>query len=423
MKPSFESIVIENTAWILAYVRSRLSNKSLAEDIVQDVWIKVFRAYDNYVDDGRLRSWLMRITRNTLLNHQSRSNRFSVISLDENIDDNAPLYGILGSGDTPEEEYLRRELITQVLSMVETLPIEQRQIISMRFLDGLSILETAQQLQIPTGSVKSKTHYAIKTMKERMNVGSKQGGKIMNCNEIYKYLFMYALGKISSENKEKVDNHIANCRECAKVVTALEKLIPHMSFALEDETTHFSIEFPDLDLSFTGVRCEHPNFEAINRQLEIWNGDIPEGRELIDGRFNQYTSLLGHFDNEGNEIGFVLIDGANGCKSVKITHIEKYYRYMWHYDVYYNSNPMVRSTPSVSRSKEASELRYGYMSNIFGVRAKSALYQAVPADASNVRIRRGNGVIDCQSYKFAYVDRYVVEDEKIVLEYSFLKKD
>lgn len=55
-----------------------------------------------------------------------------------------------------------------------------------------------------------------------------------------------------------------------------------------------------------------------------------------------------------------------------------------------------------------------------GQAVKSALYQAIPANAENIRIKRGNGVIDCGTYKFAYVDRYVTEEERISLDYSFL---
>ena len=227
MKLPFENIVRENTAWILAYVRSRMSNKSLAEDIVQEIWMKAFRAYDGYVENGRLRPWLMRITRNALSNHLLRTNESLIFSLDDEIDGNDSLYTYLSESETPEEKYLRRELVAQVLSLIELLPNEQRQVISLRYLDGLSVIETAKAMQLPPGTVKSKTHYAIEAIRKHMGINPDRtkGDKKMECKDIYKHLFMYALGKISAENKEKVDLHIAECKTCAYVLSALKGLV------------------------------------------------------------------------------------------------------------------------------------------------------------------------------------------------------
>jgi hypothetical protein len=47
------------------------------------------------------------------------------------------------------------------------------------------------------------------------------------------------------------------------------------------------------------------------------------------------------------------------------------------------------------------------------------LFHAVPKEAENIRIKRGNGVHDCSTCKFAYVDRYVADDDRIRLDYSF----
>ena len=62
---------------------------------------------------------------------------------------------------------------------------------------------------------------------------------------------------------------------------------------------------------------------------------------------------------------------------------------------------------------------HGSTFNYFGGHVKSALYVAIPANAKNIRINRGNGVIDCGTFKFAYVDRYVAEDEQLALDFTY----
>lgn len=51
-KQPFERVVEENMAWLLRYVRGRLRNQSLAEDIVQEALVKAYRAYDRYAEKG-----------------------------------------------------------------------------------------------------------------------------------------------------------------------------------------------------------------------------------------------------------------------------------------------------------------------------------------------------------------------------------
>ena len=72
-------------------------------------------------------------------------------------------------------------------------------------------------------------------------------------------------------------------------------------------------------------------------------------------------------------------------------------------------------------SEEAPGLFLGDAGETFnvGTPMKTMRYQAVPANAKNIKIRRGNGVIDCDTYRFAYSDRFICDDDKIALEYTF----
>ena len=55
MKAPFEAVVEEHTAWLYGLVRKHTDNRETAEDIVQEVWLRAFRVYDSYVEDGRIR--------------------------------------------------------------------------------------------------------------------------------------------------------------------------------------------------------------------------------------------------------------------------------------------------------------------------------------------------------------------------------
>lgn len=416
IKQDFENVVLENMPWVLRYVRSKVRNTDVAEDLTQEIFLKAFRAYDSYCDDGKIKPWLMRIAQNHVRNHFSRDGRITFISLDAGDDEEDPLYTYLPGGDTPEEEYLRKELSESVLSAVARLPERQRQIIMYRYIDDMKVSEISALMKIPAGTVKSAAHYALAGLRRDLGVAEnkkRKGDRKMDCKDIYKYLFIYANGTISDENRKKVEEHIAGCRACADIVTALKKLIPTMTFGLEDEMTHFLIDFPELNISYCGMRCEIPDYERLNKRLEELNGVIPENERWFASGFGKKSQLLARFDNEGNEIEFRIVEQDEFHYEARATKMKKVFRYMWDYDMYSDT------TEGITQSKEAPNLYRGGMKNFFGSDVKTALYQAIPGKAENVRIKRGNGVIDCGTYKFPYVDRYVTGDETISLDYSF----
>ncbi|MBO5126350.1 MAG: RNA polymerase sigma factor [Clostridia bacterium] len=91
MKAPFDAVVEENTAWLYRFVRNRVGCRETAEDIVQEVWLRAFRVYDSYVEDGRIRHWLSRIARNLICNAATRSPQMPWLSLDDPAEDDDPL--------------------------------------------------------------------------------------------------------------------------------------------------------------------------------------------------------------------------------------------------------------------------------------------------------------------------------------------
>ena len=383
--------------------------------MLQEIMLKAYKAYDDYIENGTFKSWLLRIASNYLNNYYSR-NSVECLSLDYEDEEFDSLYGYLSSDElSPEEKLIHDELISNVMLQVSKLPTKQRQMITYRYFYDMSIEEISTKMNIPKGTVKSTTYYAIETLRKHFNVDTK-GEKIMECKEIYKYLFVYSNGTIQPDHKKLVEEHIKTCPKCKDIVVALRKLIPTMVFALEDEMTYFCVSFPELQLAYTGIRYEVENFEQCKKAIEEWKGHIPDEENNMSSGFTKNCQLIARFDNEGNEIKMKIYQETETHYRAKPIFYKKIFKYMWNYDVYENKV----ANSDIRKSKEAPNLYYGSYNNNLGANAKSALYQAIPKEAENIRIKRGNGVIDCDTYKFAYVDRYVTEEENIRLEFSFL---
>lgn len=424
MKAPFDTVVEEHTAWLYGLVRKHTDNRETAEDIVQEVWLRAFRVYDSYVEDGRIRHWLSRIALNLIRNTVSRTPQTPRLSLDAPSGDDDPLYTYLSDGMSPEEDFLRRELIGEVLAAAAKLPEAQRQVVTFRYLNGLSVDETAAVMGIPKGTVKSKSHYAISEIRkllgldadtDRTKTKQRKGVSTMECKEMYKYLFMYAMGKLTDETRAAVVEHLKECKVCTDIVTALEKLIPTMVFAEEGVLSHYGIDFFNLNLSYVGVRMPVPDYEERNRLLEEWNGRIPDDQCWFECGHNDIVTTIGTFDNEGNEIDYPVYKTVEKNCRHKVVYMKKVYPDMWLHDCAISTDARDISWGI----RKENNVFHGTTFNYFGCQVKSTLYVAIPANAKNIRIKRGSGVIDCGTYKFAYVDRYLAEDEEIALDFTY----
>lgn len=256
----FEQIVIENTDWLLRYIKSKLRNIDLAEDILQEIFVKAFRAYNQYEEHGKLQGWLMRIAQNTIRNYLGYSQRYPItVSLDSEFSDSseaAPKYYLRSSEQTPEEICEIRETIGEIMLVLSKLPLDSQKVFFYRFIKDQSIAEVSNITGLPQGTVKSKTHYTVNKIKNNFKLidTTIKGDVIMDCKDIFSFLFIYANGTILEQDKKIVENHLDKCDVCKDIVSALRQLIPQMKPAYnDDEISHFIIYFPYENISFSGI--------------------------------------------------------------------------------------------------------------------------------------------------------------------------
>jgi RNA polymerase sigma factor (sigma-70 family) len=147
------------------YVRS-LTDDEAAQDIVQDVWLRVLRGIGGLRDPARLRAWLFGIAHRTWIDTLRKKYAVTIADIDEADQHELP------DPVVPEEREQELAALEQQLSR---LPPIEREALTLFYLRELSLQEIAQALDIPVGTVKSRLHRARAMLrreleeKERIN--------------------------------------------------------------------------------------------------------------------------------------------------------------------------------------------------------------------------------------------------------------
>lgn len=137
-------------------------------DIVQDVFLKVYRKIDSFREESKLSTWLYRITVNACLNWQRRwKRRFRWHH--QPLEKGGGDYSELKSDDAyPGMLYEQKEAERRMWAVLKTLPEETRAVFVLKEMEGLSYEEISRALNIKTGTVSSRLFYVRKRLREAL---------------------------------------------------------------------------------------------------------------------------------------------------------------------------------------------------------------------------------------------------------------
>ena len=142
------------------YAYRFLGNQADAEDAVQDALLAAYKHLKQFRGDAQLSTWLTTIVINCARMHLRRRSRYTHVSLDSRIEDEREysLSDILvDHRPNPEEECRRSTLNARLMKSAAQLSPILRTTFHLRFVDHLSIGETARVLGVPIGTVKAQT--------------------------------------------------------------------------------------------------------------------------------------------------------------------------------------------------------------------------------------------------------------------------
>ena len=159
---SFEATILPHLGSAYNFVRWLLRNDGDAEDVVQETYLRAFKFFGGY-HGGDSRAWLLTIARNTCYTwlQQNRSRELM------NTIDDAPEIAALDDTN-PETLLLQRIDEQQISKALEELPIEFREVMLLREMEGLSYKEIATLAAVPIGTVMSRLARARKRLQQTL---------------------------------------------------------------------------------------------------------------------------------------------------------------------------------------------------------------------------------------------------------------
>lgn len=147
-------------------VYSIVRDDTLVQDVVQEVFLLVYRHLHKFRQDAAFKTWIYRIAVNEAIRHIARNKRWQPLP-DAEIDSSTATTLVVSSvGETPERIMIEQEQRERVGEAIATMKAHHRLILNLYYLEELPVQEIARILDMPEGSVKSRLFYARDALKK-----------------------------------------------------------------------------------------------------------------------------------------------------------------------------------------------------------------------------------------------------------------
>jgi RNA polymerase sigma-70 factor (ECF subfamily) len=168
---AFDYLVQKYRRPLVSFMYRMARNAAVAEDLAQEVFLRVYRSRANYEASAKFTTWLYRIATNLAVNHarDTRHERAEVmVSLDEPDDETGTTLDLPDATITAEQAIVQRERLLAIRSKVEALPERQRLAVVMHKYQQMDYREIAAVLKLSESATKSLLFRAYETLREQL---------------------------------------------------------------------------------------------------------------------------------------------------------------------------------------------------------------------------------------------------------------
>ncbi|MGQ3013251.1 MAG: RNA polymerase sigma factor [Flavobacteriales bacterium] len=158
---SFEVLLSRHKRKVFSYIYMLVKDRATAEDIFQDVFIKVIHTLQagKYNEEGKFLPWVMRISHNLIIDHFRREKKMPGIKTQDEDFDIFKLIRI--PEQSAEDKMIREQNVALVRELIKKLPKEQKEVLILRHYADLSFNDIAEQTGVSINTALGRMRYAL----------------------------------------------------------------------------------------------------------------------------------------------------------------------------------------------------------------------------------------------------------------------
>jgi RNA polymerase sigma-70 factor (ECF subfamily) len=152
---------------LMRYLMFLTSKREVAEDMFQEVWIRVLRRGSQYNGKARFDTWIFTIARNLVIDLSRKRTMASLDEMREGGEDERP-FEIIEDGPSPLDQFQYRENAAELAAVMLTLESRYREVLTLRFHEEMSLEEIAVVTRSPLSTVKSRLYRGLAALKPQL---------------------------------------------------------------------------------------------------------------------------------------------------------------------------------------------------------------------------------------------------------------